>query len=128
MSYQSDIFTALTGDATLTGLVGDRVWADVADGTDATPYVVYQVISTIGETTHDGARDIEFPLIQVSAWANTKAESIAVASAVSRAIEGKELTGYSEATFIFDNQQGDHDPETNLFGEVLDYRGACNRN
>ena len=128
MSFQSDIYDALTGDATIAGIVGDRVWADVADGTEATPYLVYQVISTSGTTTHDGERDLEFPLVQFSAWANGKADAITLATAITDLLDGNTLQGDSALTFVFSDQQGRHDPDTNLFGETLDFRGVCNRN
>ena len=128
MSFQADIYTALTDDTTIAGLVSDRVFADVADGSTATPYIVYQVISTGGETTHDGNRSLEFPLVQFSAWADSKSEAIALGSAINTLLDGNTLPGDSAITFVFSDQQGRHDPETNLFGETLDYRGACNRN
>ena len=128
MSFQADIYTALTSDATLTGLVGDRVFADVADVDTAAPYVVYQVISTAGTTTHDGVRNLEFPLVQFSVWANTKEESVAVGSAVANLLDGQTLAGDSNLSFTFSDRQGRHEPNTNLYGETLDFRGACNRN
>ena len=128
MSFQEDIFTALSYDSGVTSIVGDRIFADVADGTTAAPYLVYQVISTGGETTHNGTRDIEFPTVQFSAWANTKQQAVALASAVTDLLDGNTLPGSSRITFVWSDQSGTYESETNLFGETLDFRGACNRN
>ena len=128
MSYQADIMTTLTTDSGIAAIIAGRVFADVADGSTATPYLVYQVIGTSGETTHDGNRNLEFPSVQFSAWANTKAVAIALASAVNAALDGQTLAGSSNLSLTFSDQNGTHDPESNLYGEILEFRGACNRN
>ena len=128
MSYQSDIIAALTTDSGVSGIIGDRVFADVADGSTVTPYLVYQVISTGGETTHDGNRNLDFPSVQFSAWADTKAAAIALASAVNAALDGQTIDGESNLSLTFSDQHGTHDSESNLYGEIIEFRGACNRN
>lgn len=124
MSYQGDITDAIEADSTLSALIGDRVFADVAPSTAAAPYVVFQTISGRGETTHDGVRNLGFPLIQFSAWAATKAEAIAVADAINTLLDGNTLDGDSEVTFQYSNDYGTHDAETNLFGEIREYRAS----
>ena len=128
MSYQSDTYQALVSSATISGMTGARIYADVADGNAAAPYLVYQVISTGGETTHDGDRSIEFPLIQFSCWAASKAQAIALASAVNALLDGNTLAGASGVSFQFSNQFGQYEPETKLFGEILEYRAATTTN
>ena len=128
MSFQSDIYDALFFDAGVSALVGSRVFYMVADGTTTTPYLVYQIITTDGETPHNGVRNLSFPQFQVSAWANGGSEAIALAKAVTDALDGKLLTGDSNLTVVYDDQRGIHDEITNLFGEVIDFRGHCNRN
>ena len=128
MSYQSNIYTALTGNGTIAGLVGTHVFPDIADGTVAPPYIIYQTISTSGETSHDGVRNIEFPLIQLTSWATTRAGAIVLASAVNSVLDGNTISGASVVSFQFSNQLGTYDPETKLFGEILEYRAATNTN
>jgi hypothetical protein len=128
MSYQSDLTTALAAAAGITGITGTRIYADVADGSTAAPYLVWQVISTGGETTHDGVRNIEFPTIQFSCWATGKAGAIALASAVNAVLDGNTISGSSGLTFQFNNQFGTYDPDTKLFGEILEYRASCSIN
>lgn len=128
MSYQSDMTAALAAAAPITAIVGTRIFADVADGSTAAPYLVWQVISTAGETTHDGNRGIEFPLIQFSCWASGKAAAIALASAVTGALDGNTLAGASNISFQFSNQSGTYEPDTKLFGEILEFRASCNTN
>jgi hypothetical protein len=128
MSYQSDLTTALAAASTITAIVSTRIYADVADGSTAAPYLVWQVISTGGETTHDGVRNLEFPLIQFSCWATGKVGAIALASAVNAVLDGKTISGSAGLTFQFSNQFGTYESDTNLFGEILEYRAATNKN
>jgi len=124
MSYQSDLMTKLAATTGITGLVSTRIYADVADGSAAAPYLVYQIVSTGGEPTHDGLREIEFPTIQFSCWATSKAGAIALASAVNAALDGKTVSGTSKLTLQFSNQFGTYESDTKLFGEILEYRAS----
>lgn len=128
MSYQKDIYTALAGNATLAAIVGNRIFPDIADGTAVAPYVVYTVVSTGGETTHDGDRNLDFPLVQFSIYAITKAAAIAAASALNAILDGNTLSGASNISFQFSNQSGTYESDTKLFGEILEYRSASNTN
>lgn len=128
MSYQSDLTTALAAASTITAIVSTRIYADVADGSTEAPYLVWQVISTGGETTHDGVRNIEFPLIQFSCWATGRASAIALASAVNAVLDGNTLAGSSAISFQFSNQFGTYESDTKLFGEILEYRASCSIN
>ena len=128
MSYQSDIITALAAASSITNLVSTRVYADVADGSAAAPYITFQTISTSGEVTHDGVRNIEFPLIQFNCWATGKAGAIALASALNTLLDGNVIAGSSAVTFQFSNQFGQYDPDTKLFGEILEYRASTATN
>lgn len=128
MSFQSDIIAHLEDDETITNQVGTRIYADAADGEATAPYLVYSVVTTGGETAHDGTRDVEFPLVQVSCYAATKAQAISIASSVRKRLEGGFIPGLANLTLIFDDQHGTKDAETNLFAEILELRGACNPN
>jgi hypothetical protein len=123
MSFQSDIFDELS---TLVGPSG--VWMDVADGSAAPPYVVVSIISTGGETPHDGSRNLDFPLVQISCYAANKPDAIEVASDVNDALDGNTITGDSAVSFQFSNQFGTYESDTKLFGEILEYRAAANKN
>ena len=126
MSYQEDIYTVLSG--ALYSSVGDRIFPDVADGSAAAPYVVYQTISTSGTTTHDGTRDVEFPNIQFSCWAKTKSAAVALGSLLNQTLDGQTLAGNSAVAFTFSNASSSYDPESKLYGEVLEYQAHTKQN
>jgi len=128
MSWQADIVTAISEDEALSGIIEDRIFADVAPGSTPQPFIVYQQISEIGDTTFDGRRDVTFPLVQFSCWASTKAGAIELLAALRSAIEGKQLEGDSSVSLGFSNALSTRDQQTKLFGEQIDYRVSCNSN
>jgi hypothetical protein len=128
MSYEEDLYSALIADPTLSAIVGTRVAADFVDSSEAKPYLVYQTITTSGETPHDGERANDFPLIQISAWAETKAETLAIESALVNLLDGNTMPGVSDLSLVFDDSQSRYESDSNLFGKILDFRGSCNRN
>jgi len=124
MSYQSDIFDAIGRSAVMQDLIGDRFCWDSADGSTLPPYLVAQTISGDGETLHDSSRDWSFPLIQITCWAKTKSEAIAVMAAFRREFEGIDLPGPSQVSLSYSGEQSARDPETRLYGEFIDYRAS----
>lgn len=128
MSYQSDIFDAITGAAPVTALISTRLYPDAAPGTAAAPFAVYQIVSSYGTTTHDGDRDYFHPLVQISCWAKTRPQATSLAAKIRAAIEGFTLPGDSETFLTFSNESGDRDQETGLFGEILEFRASCKPN
>lgn len=126
--YQADLFTAIKAAAGITSIVGAKVHAMVAPASSSAPYLVYQVIGTSGQTHHDGARPVEFPLIQFSCWSETPAEAISLAAAVRAAFDGQTLAGTSNLSLVFSGQSGQYDDESELYGEIIEFSGACNSN
>jgi len=122
MSYQSDIADAIAASPQLVALIGTRFSWDVADGATVPPYLVAQTVSGNSETTHDGDRSLTFPLVQFSCWAKTKASALAVMAAFKANLEGTELDGASNVSLTYSGENSSHDPETNLFGQLVDYR------
>lgn len=122
MSWQSDIFDAIQGNAALTELIGDRFSWDIADGSTATPYLVAQVVSGSGETNFDGNRPDVFPLIQLTAWATGKASAIAIIATLKSEIEGKDLPGANNVSLGYSGENSTYDRTTRLYGEIIDYR------
>jgi len=108
----------------VTAIIGDRFFWEVADETTTAPYLVAQTISTDSETIHDRTRAWSFPLIQFSGWATTHAQCVALMSAFRSALEGVEITGSSDVSLSFIGENSTYDPDTKLFGISTDYRAA----
>jgi len=128
MNYEADIYSAMIADEGISDLVDDRVYWDCADGDAAPPYIVLQTVSNAGETAQDGSRDNQFPLVQFTAWAGTKAETIYIRNAIRSAVEGVELAGTSQTSLGYSNDLSTYDQQTKLFGHIIDYRVSTNTN
>lgn len=125
MSLESDIKNAITGDETVSGMIGSRFAWDVIYGTRAeAPYIVAQIVSEDSDTTHDGAAGASFPLIQFSCWAKTRESARALGAALRALLVGQTISGTSAASFSFANRTSAHDPQTRLFGELIDMRAS----
>jgi hypothetical protein len=125
MSWQSDMVTTILTDSAVCAIIGENVFADVAPGNTPAPFIVYQQISDNSGTTFDGVRSVAFPLVQFSCWATTKSGVIDLVSKLRTAIEGRNLTGDSNASLSFSNHISTRDQQTKLFGEMVDYRVSC---
>ena len=88
---------------------------------------MYQIISTISPVTYDGERTLEFPLIQLTAWATTRAAAISLADTILAVLDGNTLAGTSGLTCWFSSQSTNYDEESKLYGEILEIRAATNR-
>lgn len=128
MSWQSDIFDALQASEELTDMIGDRVSWDIADGSTATPYLVLQAISGTADTDYQGGREITNTLVQVTCWSPSKAEVIAVTSALRDVLEIPELPGDSLTSCIYAGENSTYDSDTRFYGEITDYRAIHNTN
>ena len=122
MSYQSDINDAILASAPLAALIGDRFAWDITDGATATPYLVAYTIGGKSETSHDGDRSLCFDLIQISAWASTKAGAITLAKTIKEELEGRTLPGDSNVTLTYEGGQSTYDQDTEFSGEIIEYR------
>jgi hypothetical protein len=100
----------------------------VAPGSAAAPFIVWNVISSDGTTTHDGQRSIIHPLLQFDCWATSRLAAVNLAAKLRAALEGYTLPGLSECWLSFSNESSQRDQETNLFAETLEFRASCKIN
>jgi hypothetical protein len=128
MSYQEDIYNAIISDSAVAALVGARVYPDVAPGSAAAPFIVWNVISSDGTTTLDGQRSIMHPLLQFDCWATSRLAAVNLAAKLRAALEGFTLPGLSECWLSFSNESAQRDQETGLFAETLEFRASCKTN
>ena len=89
------IVSKLKADATLTGLVGDRVYAANAPQGSLSlgKYVTYRLISGGPLNSMSGASDSFVNRMQIDCWGKSKTESQGVADAVAGVLSGlRDLT------------------------------------
>ncbi len=63
-----------------------RVYPDVAPATPVKPYIVYQAIGGVDETTFDGADTLQNSRMQVSVWSTSRSEAASIIKQVRSAL------------------------------------------
>lgn len=95
-------------------LAGGRVYPDVAPDGAARPYVVYQGVGGVDETTFDGADMLQNSRMQVAVWATTRGEAATIIQQVRAALTAEPVRGvpigapvsvYEDDTKLFGSQQ-----------------------
>lgn len=91
MSLKSELYTKLTNDATLSALIGTRLFPDRADQTTTMPYITYEDVSQ--RTTHHfggvSATGFAVVTVQFSVWASGPKSRSDVEAALRIALDGK---------------------------------------
>jgi hypothetical protein len=80
------LYTVLSTTAGVTALVGNRIYPDKLPQTPVYPAVVYQGIAGARENHLRGYASLENPLMQIDAWATTKAGAATLTAAIITAV------------------------------------------
>jgi hypothetical protein len=119
MSWEAALYSELTGDATVSGLVGTRIYpmGEVAQNV-ALPYVTYAKIAYTRERYQGGRAGLVPASVQIDCWAQGANECLSLKAAVAAAIDNKRDTlgsGASQETIklatIYDEQSFYDEPE-----------------
>ena len=95
-------------------LAGSRVYPDVAPATVAKPYIVYQSVGGVDETTFDGADTLQNSRMQVSVWSTSRSEASTIIQQVRAALTAEPVRGvpigapvsvYEDDTKLYGSQQ-----------------------
>jgi hypothetical protein len=116
LSLESSLYTALTGNVALAGLVSTRIKPDVLPQGTTLPAIAYQRISTPRAQVFGATQAVAVsrPRIQFSCWGNTFDEALAVCAALRTA-----LLATSWAV-TFEGEYTLRDPESNYYRRNLD--------
>lgn len=88
MTVEASLYSELTSDGTVAGLVSTRVYPLFAPQGVALPYVVYQFISRITEYSQSGPTGMKRPRVQIRSVAATYDGAQALAAAVESVLSG----------------------------------------
>lgn len=114
---------ALNADAGVAAQVAGRVFPVGGRQGAAYPYVSFQRISTAGAAHLDGPSTLDWPRMQIDAWAETAAQAMAVADAVNTALDGQTVSAAGLEFFATrqDLRGPGADEETRKFSVSIDY-------
>lgn len=117
MSFESDLYAELSGDAGLTALVSDRIYPSHASEGAEAPYVVYAPIFNEAIYALEGAGNMSKVRLQVDCYAEDPDEAASVARAVIAAIpESGALLRASHSNQDLGLEEG-----TRLFRRLLEF-------
>lgn len=107
------VYSALSGDGTLTGLVGTRIWNTQRPEADTLPALVFQRVSTIPVNSASGVDGLAGARYQLDAYATTLAAASSVIYAARDAILGT-------TTGLVLSRQDIWEEETRAFRIIMD--------
>lgn len=112
MTIESDIYD------TLKGLVGNRVFPDVAPFSTTRPYITYQQVG--GTPIHyidPTLADKKHGLFQINVWAETRSQAASLALQVEAAFIAATAYQARPAGGLV----AQHEPDLNLYGTMQDF-------
>jgi len=97
-------------------LASGRVYPDVAPATAVKPYIVYQSVGGVDETTFDGADTLQNSRMQVAVWAATRAEAATIIQQVRAALTAAPVRGVPIGAPV-----SVYEDDTKLYGSRQDF-------
>jgi hypothetical protein len=123
MSIASDLRTYLLADATLTTLVGTRMYPLKLPQAPTMPAIIYTWISGARVHSTDGPSGLSNPRVQFDCWAQTYLEAEALLEALRKRLDGFQGTAGSswiQAVF-FETERDGYDDDTELYRRSADF-------
>ena len=116
MSFQSDVYSALTGNSAVAALIGTRLYPNDVPNDPVVPFVVYYEFATPREQLMSNEIGISKPRIQYSTYADTYTDALAVTDALRAAITALPYP------VVLEDERGNQDVTTGLHRRDLDVR------
>lgn len=111
MSAESELYTLLSTDPVVMGLVASRIYPDVIDRDVDVPAIAYVRTGTEPEVTLDGAIAPGEASIEIACYGHTKAAAEALADALEDALEG--------SAFGLDGRRGGYNAEVERYETIV---------
>lgn len=112
MSIETVLYSTLAGDATVSAIVGTKIYPHPAPPGVAKPLISYFLVSGTREHTLIGVNDMKRKLIQINCYSDTYSGAKTLGAAVDSALQGN---GYLV------NEVDQYDPETQSHSVLIDW-------
>jgi hypothetical protein len=97
-------------------LASGRVYPDVAPAGVVKPYIVYQGVGGVDETTFDGPDTLQNSRMQIAVWANSRAEVSPIMKQVRDALTAEPVRATPIGAAV-----PDYESDTKLYGSRQDF-------
>lgn len=125
MSFPTDLFSMVTGDATIAGLISTRMYPDLLPQADGLPgcSLVYKEVTATKEQSNDGDSHLRKATVQFDVYSTVREEIQPVLDALSALfLPFKGLMGETYVGAIFHvHDSKNYEPETRLFRGSVDF-------
>jgi hypothetical protein len=122
MAIGSAIYSILSGDSTVTGLVADRIDPNFVPQGKSMPAITYTQITGQRDTTMDGVSGLVDSRYQINAWGSTYASVEAVAEAIRGAmVDYSGTAGGKTISWIKLDNEGDIPVYENGVDQLIRY-------
>ena len=123
---EEGIYAFLVADATIGGVVDNRIYPMMMPQGVTLPCLTYQRISTPRIVTHDSSGatgDLTNPRFQFDAWGETGKAVKAISDALRAVLHGKTgaMGGVTIRAALAENEAPEFDPESELYRSRSDY-------
>ena len=120
---ESALYTYITSDATVTGLIGTRLYPLDLPQEPTAPAATYLRVSTNPLYTHDGDAALDEVRIQIDSFDTTVLGAKTLAGAIRDRISGHngDMEGTDVQSVFMDTEQDFGDPTTDLYRVSQDY-------
>lgn len=110
-------------DATVSGLIGARMYPAILPQDPTMPAITYQIISGDSVISHDGPAGLENPTIQIDCWAATYSGMDALFNAVRKRLNGASgaFSGVEVQGIFMVRKRDLYDDEAKLHRRTADY-------
>jgi hypothetical protein len=88
MSFETDIIWHLNQDATLKGLVNERIFPETGDQDGPYPLIIWENLFGNYEATFDGPSSLKQDDLRFTVWARTKLETLTIRDRVISLLHG----------------------------------------
>lgn len=102
MYVEAALYNRLTGDPTVSGMVGLRVYPHLLPQNPTYPAITFNRVATVPVSVLTGAQEMSFHTMQVSAWSPSYGTAHIVASGIRHALDGNNATRFVNQIDLFD--------------------------
>lgn len=120
---ESSLYTYITADVTVSGLIGTRLYPLDLPQQPTAPCVTYHRVSTVPLYALDGDADVDTVRIQIDSYDDTVLGAKTLADAIRARIGGfrGDMSGTTVQAVFLDSEQDFGDPTTDLYRVSQDY-------
>ncbi len=112
MTAETDLYSALSGDSSVTAIVGTKIFSDIPDEGESAPFIFFERLDTdMVYSIHSGVPIAQMAQMAVVCYSDTREQAESIGDLC--------VTAASNSGFVYVGRQGEYDPESKLFAAAI---------